>query len=381
MRKAWNQKTKEQFILEARQIHGWKYDYSKVEYINQDTKVCIICPEHGEFWQTPYSHLSGHEGCKECCKCKLGRNIFKTQDDFICEANNIHNGKYDYSKVEYKGDKEKVCIICPKHGEFWQTPYNHLKGKGCPDCYGNRKLTTEQFIEKAKNIHGDKYDYSKVEYKNTDTKVCIICPEHGEFWQTPYKHIKRQQGCSICGDTKKTTTEEFIKKAHKIHGNRYDYSKVEYVNQDTKVCIICHSKNKFGKEHGEFWQTPNKHLQGHGCPNCKMSYLEEQVKNTLDEFKISYKYQANKKQLKWLGTQTLDFYLFGLNCAIEVQGQQHFIPVKHWGGEKNLEKIKELDKNKKELCEKNNVKLYYITYNENIIEKTKKILNENGLRI
>ena len=147
------------------------------------------------------------------------------------------------------------------------------------------------------------------------------------------------------------------------------------------MCIICHNKNKFGKEHGEFWQTPSNHLQGHGCPNCKMSYLEEQVKNVLDEYNIKYKYQANKKQLKWLDTQTLDFYLCDLNIAIEVQGQQHFIPIKYWGGEKMLDRIKELDKTKKILCRKNKVKLYYILYNKNIIEQTKKILEKNGLHI
>ena len=143
-------KTTEQFILESKNIFGDKYDYSKVEYKNYKEKVCIICPKHGEFWQSPGSHLQGQEGCKKCCNEKLGRNIFKTQDDFVKESRDVHGDKYDYSKVEYKGDKEKVCIICPEHGEFWQIPHNHLKGKGCPDCYGNRKLTKEKFIEDAK---------------------------------------------------------------------------------------------------------------------------------------------------------------------------------------------------------------------------------------
>lgn len=373
--------TTKEFIAKAKEIHGDKYDYSKVYYVNLGTKVCIICPKHGEFWQRPDCHLRGNEGCPQCMKNKTGRNIYKTTENFIEESHKIHGDKYDYSKVKYRGDKTKVCIICPEHGEFWQTPNNHLKGKGCPDCYGNRKLSVDKFINQAREVHGDKYDYSKVEYKNTDTKVCIICPEHGEFWQTPYHHIKRKQGCPKCGGRVKRNREEFIETARKIHGDRYDYSKVEYVNNETKVCIICHNKNKFGKEHGEFWQTPSKHLQGHGCPNCKMSYLEEQVKNVLDEYNIKYKYQANKKQLKWLDTQTLDFYLCDLNIAIEVQGQQHFIPIKYWGGEKMLERVKELDKTKKILCRKNKVKLYYIFYNKNIVEQTKKILKKNGLHI
>ena len=104
-------KTTEQFILESKNIFGDKYDYSKVEYKNYKEKVCIICPKHGEFWQSPGSHLQGQEGCKKCCNEKLGRNIFKTQDDFVKESRDVHGDKYDYSKVEYKGNRYKVCII------------------------------------------------------------------------------------------------------------------------------------------------------------------------------------------------------------------------------------------------------------------------------
>ena len=110
--------------------------------------------------------------------------------NFIEKAKAVHGDKYDYSKVEYVKAKEKVCIICQEHGEFWQTPNNHLRGEGCPFCYGSKKLTTEEFISKAKQIHGNKYDYSNVNYVNKYTKVCIICPEHGEFWQKPSNHLK-----------------------------------------------------------------------------------------------------------------------------------------------------------------------------------------------
>ena len=207
-------KTTDHFILESKNIFGDKYDYSKVEYKNNKEKVCIICKKHGEFWQSPDSHLRGREGCKECYKEKKNKSRLKTKDVFVKESIKIHGNKYDYSKVEYLGDKNKVCIICPKHGEFWQTPNNHLKGKGCPDCYGNRKLTKEKFIEEAKKIHCDKYDYSKVEYKNVDIKVCIICPKHGEFWQTPSHHISGR-GCTKC---KMSLYEKTVKKTlDKLH--------------------------------------------------------------------------------------------------------------------------------------------------------------------
>ena len=125
----------------------------------------------------------------------------KTANKFIEDAKKIHGNKYDYSKVEYKGSKVKVCIICPTHGEFWQKPNSHLNGCGCPNCLKTKKMTTESFIRKAKQIHGDKYDYSKVEYKNARTKVCIICPKHGEFWQIPCDHINSKCGCPSCSQS------------------------------------------------------------------------------------------------------------------------------------------------------------------------------------
>ena len=161
--------TTEEFIVKARKTHSDKYDYSKVKYTNNKVKVCIICPEHGEFWQTPHNHLVG----QNCPKC-TNNNLKKNTTDFIKQAVEIHNGKYDYSKVEYTSNKDKICIICPEHGEFWQTPKRHLAGDGCPICRANKKLTTEEFVAKAKKTHNDKYDYSRVKYVNTRTKVCII---------------------------------------------------------------------------------------------------------------------------------------------------------------------------------------------------------------
>ena len=188
--------TTNEFIEKAKNVHGDKYDYSKVEYKNAITKVCIICPKHGEFWQTPAEHLSGY-GCKYC-----GGTNKLTIEQFIDKARKIHGDKYDYSKVEYINNKTKVCIICPKHGEFWQAPNYHLSGQGCKKCSDElnglkKRKTKEQFIEEAQKIHGKRYDYSKVEYLGNNKKVCIICPEHGEFWQTPYLHLKGN-GCSKC---------------------------------------------------------------------------------------------------------------------------------------------------------------------------------------
>lgn len=120
-----------------------------------------------------------------------------TTESWVQKAKALNGGDYDYSKVQYITYKEKVCIICPKHGEFWQKPITHLEGHGCPKCAGNNRHTKESFVESAIKVHGNRYDYSKVEYKNNATHVTIICPEHGEFEQTPNMHL-RGRGCPYC---------------------------------------------------------------------------------------------------------------------------------------------------------------------------------------
>lgn len=201
--------TTEEFIQKARQIHGDKYDYSKVNYINNSTKIIIICPIHGEFEQRPSKHLSG-QGCSKCSG-HYKRNI----KEFIEEASILHNNKYDYSKVNFIDTHTKVCIICPEHGEFWQTPHMHLgmRHQGCPKCGGTSKLTTKEFIEKAKEIHGNKYDYSKTKYINNSEKVCIICPKHGEFWQKANDHLSGENGCPKCKLKSQTKLYEKLKES------------------------------------------------------------------------------------------------------------------------------------------------------------------------
>ena len=355
-----------EFVKKAREVHGDKYDYSKVEYINSRTNICIICPEHGAFLQTPANHLRGHR-CPKCSgKVKL------TTSEFVKKAREVHGGKYDYSKVKYVNSYTDVCIICPEHGEFLQAPNEHLQGNGCPKCAGNAKLNTTEFIKKAREAHGDKYDYSKVKYVDTKTKVCIICPEHGEFWQTPHMHL-RGQGCPKCGiENLSLTKEEFINKACEAHGDKYDYSKVEYVNSYTKVCIIC-------QEHGEFWQTPYTHLSGCGCPNCNSSKLESEIRLMLDEQSIKYNYRERK--IPWLNGLELDFYILDKNIAIECQGMQHFKPIEFFGGEEQFKSTIENDNTKRKLCKENGIRLLYysnlgIEYPYKVFENKEELLKE-----
>jgi len=193
--------TTEEFIFKARKIHSNKYDYSKVEYINNSTKIVIVCPEHGKYKQRPQNHVDRKQGCPTC-----GGTKKLDVESFVVKAREIHGDKYDYSKVKYINNKKKVVILCLEHSKFKQTPHDHLTGYGCPLCGGTNKLDIEEFVIKAKEVHGLKYDYSKVRYINNRTKVIIVCSEHGEFSQTPSHHLNRC-GCPSC---KASKGEKFI---------------------------------------------------------------------------------------------------------------------------------------------------------------------------
>lgn len=246
--------TTTEFIERGIEIHGNKYNYNKVEYMNKNTDVEIICPIHGSFFQLPVNHWNGH-GCPKC-----GGSFPLNKENFIERSLEIHGNKYDYSKVIYKNAKTKVCIICREDGEeFWQLPYGHMNGNGCPKCAG-KCIDTNDFVKRSKEIHGEKYDYSKAKYISAKEKVIIICPEHGEFEQDAFSHMKGC-GCPKCGGSLKLNKDEFIKRAQKVHGKKYDYSKVKYINKIEKITIIC-------PIHGEFKQRPENHWNGQGCPKC-----------------------------------------------------------------------------------------------------------------
>ncbi len=192
-----------------------------------------------------------------------------TKEDYVSKAIAIHGNKYDYSKLIYKGIFNKVQIICPIHGKFSKIAHYHTnKKQGCPKCgmersKANQALTNESFIKKAKAIHGEKYDYSQVQYSNAKTKVKIFCSidNHGVFNQTPNEHLYQKSGCPKCGGRLISNTDEFISASLLIHSEKYDYSKSIFKNAKEKVIIIC-------PFHGEFKQAAYHHSHGIGCPKC-----------------------------------------------------------------------------------------------------------------
>ncbi len=214
-----------------------------------------------------------------------------------------------------------------------------------------QRITQELFLNRSTEIHHGKYDYSKVKFEHVKKHVCIICPEHGEYWQKPNIHL-RGYGCPICGGSKRLTNEEFIEKARLVHEDKYDYSKVQYKNTATKVCIIC-------PEHGEFWQTPNNHLFGAGCPTCPESNMEGEIRHLLLNNNIVFEQEKGFDWLVYHRRMFLDFFLPEYGVAIECQGGQHFSPTKLFGGENFYKQTIERDAAKKRLCEEHGIRLLY----------------------
>lgn len=280
--------TNEQFIEKSNDIHGKdSYDYSKVNYVNNHTKVEIICNIcTRSYFTRPMEHLRV-DNCPLCSKDNLVHNNKpKTTKQFIEQAKSIHPDKeYDYSETIYINDRSKVTIKCKDHGNFSIVANRLLNGAKCPGCNIKvAKYTREGFIEKANIINDNKYDYSEVNYINGYTKVIIICPtkNHGKFLQRPQSHLTVAEHCPVCRNNKSSTTkamtnEEFIEKAKLIHQDKYDYSKVEYVNSHINVLINC-------PDHGDFTQTPTTHLSGSGCPIHGKELSKQKRKMPLEEF-------------------------------------------------------------------------------------------------
>ncbi len=264
-----------------------KYDYSFSHYQGKDVPIKIICPEHGEFKMTPANHKRSPNGCNYCRK-------FPTIsfEKFLEKGRAIHGEKYDYSIANYKIMSQNIQIICFEHGMFEQTPSNHLLGYGCEKCgklntKNKLALDTKTFIQRAKEIHGDDFDYSKTIYKNNHTDVTVICKIHVDFKVNPNVHTRKNnpiRGCKECANEKlrierSDSKENFIKKAIMANGDRYDYSLVEYKNARELVTVICNV-------HGEFKTFPDAHIRRNvGCPNCGREVVT--IGKTLKEYRES----------------------------------------------------------------------------------------------
>jgi hypothetical protein len=324
------EKAKNKFENEANIIHTNKYDYSKSIYVSATDNIIIICKNHGEFEQTPNSHLGGN-GCKKCSNDKIKKRMSIPWEIYKEDLQKIHNNKYDYSKVIWKGVDIDIIVICPEHREFKIRPVDHKRGRGCQKCSKENKIqynkhNTDIFVKLSIEKWGNIYNYSKVDYKDSNNKIIIICKTHGEFEQLPSNHIK--YGCGTCGrelnirniDLNNKCKSEFISKSNTIHENTYDYSKTKYENAINKVIVIC-------KKHGEFNVSPNNHLRGKGCPACGIESSRLTKLKSFDDYQPEFiKLYGDKydySSVVWEGGSKL------ITVICKKHGKFHILPCLH----------------------------------------------------
>ena len=318
----------EEFLEKSKEAHGDTYDYSKVIMNGVDRPVIIICNIHGDFHQSPSNHYSQKNGCPYCgIIIRADSNRF-TLDEFISKAKEVHGNLYDYSKVIYSSSQEYVTIICKIHGEFNQIPSSHLQGCGCKKCgeksaHDKQRLSNEEFIIRAKNVHGNTYDYSMVVWIDSKTEVTIICSKHGEFKQLACNHFTGY-GCKRC--TNIYNLQDFIEKAREIHGDIYDYSLGVYEYSIKPLKIMCNKCNSV------FEQSANSHLGGRGCSICVnktesklYKWLKYIYPNTVKEYKADWCINpVSGRCLRY------DFMIPDIMTIIELDGGQHFKQVSNW---------------------------------------------------
>lgn len=239
---------------------------------------------------------------------------------FLERAKEVHGDKYSYENMNYVRNKEKIDITCAMHGIFKQTPHDHVRGRGCPYCGGKKQGSTEDFITKAVALYGDKYDYSKTLYQRVQDKVEIGCRLHGSFFQRPDMHLL-VEGCKICNNQTKDR-DHFISRARRVHGDLYDYTNTVYVNTTTKISITC-------RQHGDFIQSIKHHYEGKGCPVCvhRTSKPELEVISLIMDL-LPNEQISTSVSPEWMqGQREIDIYVPSKRFAIEYNGD-------YWHSEK-----------------------------------------------
>lgn len=364
--------SQEEVINKINDVHGSLYDHSKLTYINKRTKFELICKKHGAFFTT-LDQIIRSQGCPICGKSDAAKKRRVSFESFFNKANKVHNSKYEYDKDSYIKISEKIKIKCPIHGWFEQMADAHSNHSyGCPKCgrlvqISKRKLSNEEFVTMVSKIHSNKFDYSKVNYINNKTKVEVICNQHGSFFPTPDNHLLGS-GCPNCG----------IEKVHAEQIKDLDSFIKDSINLHGKKYDYSNVNYLGGKKmvtiicskHGPFEQTPNNHQQGNGCPNCKTSKGEEMVIRILSSLDIIFKQQFTFENLIDKRKLKCDFYLPDYNAVIEFNGIQHYEPINRFGNVYGFEETQRRDKIKRDYLLLNSISLLEIHYQDMDIEKT-----------
>ena len=288
-----------------------------------------------------------------------------TNSEFIKQAKAIHGNTYSYSNTRYVTNKQRLVVTCRLHGDFSQLPNNHLRGAGCNKCGTKRTsqkktIPYKEFLRRARIVHGDRYEYHGNNYVNMSTKTRITCRIHGDFWQLPDNHVSKGSNCSRCGDTsvsicKTLDTKYFIRMATEVHGDTYDYSQSKYKRMKARVLILCPT-------HGAFYQTPDKHLMGRGCPKCVsvVSKGEQRLADFLREFTTVI--QSDKETIP---PYEIDILLPEHNMGIEYNGN-------YWHSEAQHKRARTHLLEKQELCKNKGIRIIHVMEYEDelLVKKT-----------
>lgn len=310
--------TREGFIEKALKCHEeGEVDYSEVVYVNNKTKVKLIDSIYGEYWQTPSNHLKGHSHPSRR-KSKIARTASLSQEEVIERFEKVHDGEgLDYSKVVYKNMHEKVCIIDPLYGEYWQEPIVHLKGCGHPmrgrkkTAMGNR-YTTEEFVKLCKRIH-PQYDYSLVDYKGSQEKVKVVCPKHGEFKALP-DGLLQGKGCPRCGHHLSKAEDEIANKLKEVLGSDNVIQGDKKILDGKEIDILIPSKGIGIEFNGLRWHC-DKFNKG---SDYHLSKTLEANSKGISLIQI-YEDEWNESKEKIF---SLIFHKIGISCKPKIDGRK-----------------------------------------------------------
>lgn len=349
---------KEKFVEMAKNVHGGKYDYSLLPDVFKMTeRVPIICAVHGEFMQIARNHVHAKQGCPVCGRLKANEKMTDTFEEFIEKEKKVHGDKYEPIRESFTATKNKLKIRCKKCGNvFEQTGVMHLAGNGCSFCNPPHKKLT---TEEFKERLAKTHPNLEVlsEYISTNKPITVRCKIHDHTYTTTPHRLVQGANCQKCYDERRGYT--ILKPADKV---LEDLNSVHW-DDYTYPYINYEYNNSKSKitvicKHGhKFKMTINKLLSGQGCPVCNESHLERDIARLLPT-------AERWKRFGWLGKQSLDFYLPDKNIAIECQGIQHFKPLKAFGGESAFSDCVKRDIRKNRLCKENGVKLIYIINKE-----------------
>lgn len=356
--------TLESFIDRTKTFNIGQYDYSLITDFKsgQDTIRIKCTVDNTIFTQSALNHLKSPKQCPMCKKNQQKEKALqskrprkrkaRTNEQFILKSQEKYKDLFDYSLTNYKNKRTEVCLKCKKNNHiFWQTPASHLRGHGCPKCIGAGQYSQEDFLFKARLVHGDKYDLSNTIYTASCENIIVKCPKHNDF-EIQAARFLRGQGCRRCNsDIFVETQDEFIAKAKEVHLDRFDLSQIKFIKSTGMVTPIC-------KKHGMFNIQSCKFLSGRGCQMCAISKGERLIENFLKKHNVLYKHE--KRFFDCRGKQPLkfDFYLPEYKACIEYDGVGHYSSQVY--GKESFESTVKHDQIKDKYCLNNTITLIRI---------------------